>query len=496
MRVGFIGVGVMGAPIARNILKGGFPLTVHDVDAAAADRLVAAGATRAESPRAVTTESDVVVTMVPDAPDVEAVALGPEGILAGARPGLIYIDMSTIDPLTTRRVGAAMAARSVRMIDCPVGRTTAHAEAGRLLLMLGGDPPDIEAVRPILVCTADTFIYCGPLGNGSATKVVNNYLALSIAAAAAESLTLGVRAGLSVEHMLDVFRATMAANAQVDQAMRPRRWSTTSRRASWCTWATRTFGSPLTWRGPSAWRLRSEARPSTPSVRRAGWDSSTRTSRASSASGKTKPGSASASRVDDAAATPAARAGAARRERARLRGGPPRGTLPRGLGGGRRRRRRGRPGRRRHVLRHGPALRPRAQRAPARRGAPRSAPRRFVLSTKVGRLLRPTRGDPQPDGLFANALPFDYVYDYSRDGARRSLEDSLQRLGLARIDIALIHDVIPRWHGAELRAPLPGIHGGRVPGARRAPDRRRRAGHRRRREGLGRVPSVSPSGRF
>jgi 4-hydroxybutyrate dehydrogenase/sulfolactaldehyde 3-reductase len=220
MRVGFIGVGVMGAPIARNILKGGFSLTVHDVDAAAADRLVAAGATRADSPRAVTTGSDVVITMLPDAPDVEAVALGPDGILAGARPGLIYIDMSTIDALTTRRVGAALAVRGVRMIDCPVGRTTAHAEAGRLLLMLGGDPSDIEAVRPILACTADTFIYCGSLGNGSATKVVNNYLALSIAAAAAESLALGARAGLSVEHMLDVFRSTMAANAQVDQVMR------------------------------------------------------------------------------------------------------------------------------------------------------------------------------------------------------------------------------------------------------------------------------------
>jgi 4-hydroxybutyrate dehydrogenase/sulfolactaldehyde 3-reductase len=220
MRVGFIGVGVMGAPIARNILKGGFPVTVHDVDGAAVDRLVAAGAARAESPRAVAADVDVVITMVPDAPDVEAVALGPDGILAGARPGLIYVDMSTIDPVTTRRIGTAMAARGVRMIDCPVGRTTAHAEAGRLLLMLGGDPAVIEAIRPVLTCTADTFIYCGPLGNGAATKVVNNFLGMSIAAAAAETLVLGVRAGLSVEHMLDVFRATMAANAQVDQVMR------------------------------------------------------------------------------------------------------------------------------------------------------------------------------------------------------------------------------------------------------------------------------------
>jgi 4-hydroxybutyrate dehydrogenase/sulfolactaldehyde 3-reductase len=210
----------MGAPIARNILKGGFPRTVHDVDAAAVARLVEAGGARAESAAAVAAASDVVVTMVPDAPDVEQVALGPGGILEGSRPGLIHVDMSTIDPETTRRVGAALAAKGVRMIDCPVGRTTAHAEAGRLLLMLGGDPQDIEAVRPILACTADTFLYCGPLGNGSATKVVNNYLGMSIAAVAAEALVLGSRAGLSVEHMLDVFRATMAANAQVDQVMR------------------------------------------------------------------------------------------------------------------------------------------------------------------------------------------------------------------------------------------------------------------------------------
>ena len=127
MRVGFVGVGVMGAPIARNILKGGFPLMVHDVDGAAADRLVAAGATRAESTRAVAADSDVVITMVPDAPDVETVALGPDGILAGARPGLIYVDMSTIDPLTTRRVGAAMAARGVRMIDPAVGSVASGA---------------------------------------------------------------------------------------------------------------------------------------------------------------------------------------------------------------------------------------------------------------------------------------------------------------------------------------------------------------------------------
>jgi 4-hydroxybutyrate dehydrogenase/sulfolactaldehyde 3-reductase len=102
---------------------------VYDVDAAATERLVQAGAAAAESPAAVADVSDVVITMVPDAPDVEQAALGPCGILAGAHRGLIYIGMSTIDPVTTRRIGAAMATRGVRMIDCPVGRTTAHAEA-------------------------------------------------------------------------------------------------------------------------------------------------------------------------------------------------------------------------------------------------------------------------------------------------------------------------------------------------------------------------------
>ena len=213
-RIGFVGLGAMGRPIARRLLDVGYPMTVCDLDPAAVAEFIAAGAACGETPAAVAAASDVVMTIVPDAPDVDAVALGPNGLIGGLRPGMIYIDMSTVDPTTTRRVGAAMAKAGVRMIDSPVGRTTRHAEEGKLVLMIGGEDADIAEVQPILNHLADTFIRCGPLGGGSATKVVNNFLALTCCAVSAEAFSIGVKAGLSVEHMLKVFGSTMAANAQ------------------------------------------------------------------------------------------------------------------------------------------------------------------------------------------------------------------------------------------------------------------------------------------
>lgn len=213
-RIGFIGLGAMGRPIAWRLLQKGYPMAVCDVNQKAVAPFVAAGATECPTPAAVAAASDVVMSMVPDAPDVEAVALGPGGLAEGIRPGTIWIDMSTIDPSTTRRVGAALAEKGVRMIDCPVGRTTKHAEQGKLVLMIGGEDADIAQVQPVLDHLADTFIRCGPLGGGSATKVVNNFLALTCCAVSAEAFALGVRAGLTVEHMLKVFGSTMAANAQ------------------------------------------------------------------------------------------------------------------------------------------------------------------------------------------------------------------------------------------------------------------------------------------
>jgi 4-hydroxybutyrate dehydrogenase/sulfolactaldehyde 3-reductase len=166
--VGFIGLGTMGAPMARNILKGGHSLTVFDLNRAACEALAAEGAAVAATPKAVAAASEVVITMVPDAPDVEKVALGPDGIIHGMRRGGVYIDMSTIDPATTQRVGKVFADAGVDMIDSPVGKTVEHAIAGTSTLMIGGDAAVIERVRPVLKTMGAELIHCGSLGIGRA----------------------------------------------------------------------------------------------------------------------------------------------------------------------------------------------------------------------------------------------------------------------------------------------------------------------------------------
>jgi len=222
MDVGFIGLGTMGAPMARNVLRRGHRLTVHDVDAAAVAALVDAGAQAAASPQAVAAASEVVITMLPDAPDVLAVALGPGGIAEGIRPGAIYVDMSTIDPQTTRRVGAAIAAKGAAMIDSPVGKTAEFAVAGTLTLMVGGAPEVIARARPVLDCMGTEFFHCGELGAGSAMKLINNLLATTLLAASSEALVAGVKAGLALETMLAVMKTTMAWNNQMAIAMQKR----------------------------------------------------------------------------------------------------------------------------------------------------------------------------------------------------------------------------------------------------------------------------------
>src|SRR5690348_5032770 len=135
MNVGFIGLGVMGGPMAKNLIRKGHSLTVLDMNKSSVQSLVDAGAKAASTAREVAGVSDVVVTMLPDAPDVERVALGKDGIIEGLKPGSVYIDMSTIDPRTTKKVGEAVAAKGCAMVDSPVGKTAEHAVAGTLTLM-------------------------------------------------------------------------------------------------------------------------------------------------------------------------------------------------------------------------------------------------------------------------------------------------------------------------------------------------------------------------
>ncbi|HTP48187.1 MAG TPA: NAD(P)-dependent oxidoreductase [Casimicrobiaceae bacterium] len=212
MNVGFIGLGTMGGAMARNLLKRGHQLVVADVNPAAVAALTAAGARSAATPRAVAEASEIVITMLPDAPDVERVALGADGIAAGIRARSVYIDMSTIDPETTRRIGAAIAKAGAAMIDCPVGKTADAAVAGTLTLMAGGAPDVVARCRPVLDCMGTDFFHCGELGGGQTMKLINNLLATAVSEASIEALVAGTKAGLTLETMMSVLRTTMAWN--------------------------------------------------------------------------------------------------------------------------------------------------------------------------------------------------------------------------------------------------------------------------------------------
>jgi 3-hydroxyisobutyrate dehydrogenase-like beta-hydroxyacid dehydrogenase len=219
VKVGFIGLGVMGGPMALNILKGGHELTVFDLSREAVERLMRAGAKAAGSPREVGAASEVVVTMLPEPQHVEEVVLGADGVAAGLQPNGVVIDMSTIDPQTSQKVGAELRRRGFDMVDSPVGKTSEHAATGTLTLMVGGEPDVIERVKPVLDCMGNETYLCGGPGMGHAMKTTNNLLATTIMAANTEALAIGIKSGLTLELMLDVMKTTMAWNNQLAVAM-------------------------------------------------------------------------------------------------------------------------------------------------------------------------------------------------------------------------------------------------------------------------------------
>ena len=203
-RIGFIGLGLMGKPMAKNLLKAGFPLTVHSRSRGPVEELVALGATPADSPRAVAFASDVVITIVPDSPDVEAVVTGPDGLLAGARPGLIHIDMSTISPIVTRRLAALEAQAGVVMLDAPVSGGTVGAEAGTLSIMVGGDEAAFQTCQPIFAALGQRLTHLGASGAGQTTKACNQIMTGGIYAVMAEALVLAAKSGLDVAKVVEV----------------------------------------------------------------------------------------------------------------------------------------------------------------------------------------------------------------------------------------------------------------------------------------------------
>ncbi len=214
-RIGFIGLGVMGRPMASNLARKGFPLVVFDINPAPFGQLEALGARAAASAAAVAVDSDLVVTMLPNSASVEEVLLGEGGVLAWLRPGGAVMDMSTVDPLLTDRVAAAAAEKGIAFVDAPVGRLAAHAERGESLFMVGATAEAFARVKPLLEAMGTTIHHCGGPGTGMRTKLVNNYLAIVSCAFNAEALALSQRFGLSLEKTLDVVHGTTATNGQL-----------------------------------------------------------------------------------------------------------------------------------------------------------------------------------------------------------------------------------------------------------------------------------------
>jgi len=211
-RVAFIGMGTMGAPMALNILKAGFPLTVHNRTRSREKALAEAGALRADSPAAAAAEADVVVTCLSDTPDVLAVILGENGVIHGAKKGAVVVDMSTISPSATRSMGEALLKKGIRMVDAPVSGGFEGAQKGTLSIMAGGEKADFEAVLPVLDAMGKTINHMGPLGSGQMTKAVNQVIITGVYLGVAEGMALGLRAGLDMEKVLQALGGGAAAS--------------------------------------------------------------------------------------------------------------------------------------------------------------------------------------------------------------------------------------------------------------------------------------------
>ncbi len=199
MRIGFIGLGTMGSPMARRLVEAGHDVVVHNRTRQREEALEAIGARRAGSPRACARDRELVLTMVSDTPDVQAVVLGDDGAALGMSAGSVLVDMSTISPATTRLVAAALADHGVSMLDAPVSGGSEGAERGTLSIMVGGDPGVLERVRPALACLGSTVTHVGPIGAGQVTKAVNQVIIAGTYAAIAEGLVLGMQAGIDIE---------------------------------------------------------------------------------------------------------------------------------------------------------------------------------------------------------------------------------------------------------------------------------------------------------
>jgi 2-hydroxy-3-oxopropionate reductase len=211
-RVGFIGLGIMGMPMARNLMDSGYELTVHNRSPEKAEELGKEGATVAATPREVAQKSDVVITMLPDSPQVREVVADEDGVLEGISEGALLIDMSTISPVVTEELAEALKEKGASMLDAPVSGGDVGAIEGTLSIMVGGDEADFERASPLFEVMGKTVTHVGPTGAGQVTKAANQVVVALTIEAVSEALVLGSAGGVSPEKILDVLGGGLAGN--------------------------------------------------------------------------------------------------------------------------------------------------------------------------------------------------------------------------------------------------------------------------------------------
>lgn len=212
MKIGFIGLGIMGKPMAKNLLKAGHELIVYDIIPANVDELIKAGAKAAPASKDVAEACNLIITMLPNSPHVKAAVLGENGVLCGAKPGSILIDMSSIAPLASQEICAACAEKGVKMIDAPVSGGEPKAIDGTLSIMVGGDKEVFEQIYDILMIMGGSAVHCGKIGAGNTTKLANQVIVALNIAAVSEALMLSTSAGVDPKLVFDAIKGGLAGS--------------------------------------------------------------------------------------------------------------------------------------------------------------------------------------------------------------------------------------------------------------------------------------------
>ena len=216
MRIGFIGLGIMGRPMCKNLIAAGHEVVVDGHNEEATAELVAAGAQRGGRPHEIAQQVDLVVTMLPNSPQVREVALGDDGIIAGSRPGLVYVDMSSIAPLVSREVSQALTEKGVAMLDAPVSGGEPKAIDGTLSIMVGGDRAVFDQVRDVLAAMGSSVVHVGGIGAGGTAKLANQVVVALNIAAVAEAFVLAEKAGVAPAAVLEAIRGGLAGSTVLE----------------------------------------------------------------------------------------------------------------------------------------------------------------------------------------------------------------------------------------------------------------------------------------